>query len=292
MPHLFCFGLGYSALEFAQHLLSQSWTISGTTRRPEKASELQKMGIEAYVYDDREQAPQINEQLSNATHLLHSIAPTEAGDPVFANFADDISKSESLEWFGYLSTVGVYGNWDGAWIDEEAEPKPVSKRSKWRLAAENSWLQWAGENNKNLHVFRLSGIYGPKRSAIDRLLEGSARRIDKPGQVFNRIHVTDIARALFASTNSDANSEIYNLTDDEPAPPQDVVAYAAELLGVEAPPLVSFEDADLSPMGRSFYGENKRVSNARIKQQLNLDLLYPTYREGLRAIAENVSNDK
>ena len=292
MPHLFCFGLGYSALEFARHLQSHSWTISGTTAVRRKAGELQRSGIETFIYNDREQAPQINETLSHATHILHSIAPTEDGDPVLKDFADIISQSTSLKWFGYLSTVGVYGNWDGAWIDEEAEPRPVSERSKRRLTAENAWLRWARENDGNVHIFRLSGIYGPKRSAIDRLLEGAGRRIDKPGQVFNRIHVTDIARALFASINSDVNSEVYNLTDDEPAPPQDVVAYAADLLGMEAPPLVPFEDADLTPMGRSFYGENKRVSNARIKQQLNFELLYPTYREGMRAIVENVSTDK
>jgi nucleoside-diphosphate-sugar epimerase len=194
-----------------------------------------------------------------------------------------LADTSNLQWAGYLSTVGVYGDHDGAWVDEETPVDPQSKRSRMRVDAENAWLHRQAVVGFELGIFRLAGIYGPGRSALDKVRDGTARRIIKPGQVFNRIHVDDIGRVVAAAATRGAGG-VFNVSDDEPGPPQDVIAHAADLLGVDAPPEVLFEEADLSPMGRSFYGENKRVSNARIKQAFG-PMLYPTYREGLAALS-------
>ena len=304
MSELFCFGLGYSAMELATLLKDQGFSVSGTVRQSGKAKTLSQQNINAISIDEfgvsdvgilqrqhpqdgeREFRPDIVQAIARATHLLVSIAPNELGDPVLNNYKQLLVDTQNIKWIGYLSTVGVYGNHDGAWVDEETTPKPLSTRSKYRVQAENEWLQIGRETGKPVQLFRLAGIYGPGRNPLDKLRQGRARRIDKPCQVFNRIHVRDIARALIQSIEQPRSGAVYNVTDDEPAPPQDVIAYAADLLNMPPPPLISFEDSDLSPLGRSFYGENKRVSNARMKGELNFRLKFPTYREGLAALAD------
>lgn len=285
MTSLFCFGLGYSAAALARRLAAKGWRVAGTARSPEAVERLAAQGFDATLFSGQEPGPQVPEMLAAASHVLVSAAPDEAGDPVLHHHEADLANAANIGWIGYLSTVGVYGGHDGAWIDESAELRPKSTRSVRRVAAEQAWLDFAARSEQTVQIFRLSGIYGPGRSTIDKLRRGQARRIVKPGQVFNRIHVEDIAGALEASIAQPNPGAIYNVTDDEPAPPQDVVAYGAELLDMKPPPDIPFEEADLSPMGRSFYGENKRVSNARLKQELGYAFAYPTYREGLRALA-------
>ncbi len=280
---LFVFGMGYSSHAIADHLRKDTTWIGGTTRSSEKAERLVADGIDAFLFDGTAPTPEIDRALEGVTHLVISIAPNEEGDPVLLHHADRLASLQSLVWIGYLSTVGVYGNHDGAWVDETAECRPVSKRSVYRDKAERAWLALGEQCGVPTAVFRLSGIYGPGRNAFENFRKGTARRIDKPGQVFNRIHVEDIGQTVAAAARQKA-AGIFNVTDDEPAPPQDVVAYAAELLGVEPPPLIPFDEADLSPMGRSFYGENKRVSNRKIKDDLGIRLVYPTYRQALKAL--------
>jgi nucleoside-diphosphate-sugar epimerase len=241
---------------------------------------LRATGLNVVVFDGHQRSADLDRALATATHLIMSAAPTEAGDPLLAHH--DIAHATKLTWVGYLSTVGVYGNHDGAWVDEETPVDPQSKRSRMRVDAENAWLHRQALIGFELGVFRLAGIYGPGRSALDKVRDGTARRIIKSGQVFNRIRVDDIGRVVAAAATRGAGG-VFNVTDDEPGPPQDVIAYAADLLGVDAPPEVRFEQADLSPMGRSFYSENKRVSNAKIKQAFG-PMLFPTYREGLAGL--------
>jgi nucleoside-diphosphate-sugar epimerase len=216
--------------------------------------------------------------------MIHSIPPGPDGDPVLAHYRDQIATVGTLEWIGYLSTVGVYGDQGGRWVDETTLPKPNSARTEARVEAEAAWLEFGKETGIPAHVFRLAGIYGPGRSAFDKLTTGTARRIKKDGQVFSRIHVEDIGNVLEASIAQPNAGAIYNVADDEPAAPDAVVAYAAELLGVPPPPEVEFAEADLSPMARSFYEGSRRISNARIKSELEVKLRYPTYREGLASL--------
>ena len=222
--------------------------------------------------------------LAGTTHALISIPPDLEGDMVLRHFREDLAALPDLAWVGYLSTVGVYGDWQGQWVDETSPTRPISERSLRRVQAERAWLDFGKAAGKRVEVFRLAGIYGPGRSVIDTLRAGTARRIVKPGQVFNRIHVDDVARVLAAAIDKDAGHSIYNVSDDEPAPPQDVVAYAAELLGLPVPPEIAYETAGLAGLAASFWAESKRVGNARIKADLGVELMYPTYREGLRAL--------
>jgi nucleoside-diphosphate-sugar epimerase len=289
MKQLFCFGLGYSAGRIAERLMAQGWAISGTVRNPESVEKLRTKGYRAYVFDGGlgagAQSDEILAALATATHVLLSIPPDAEGDPALRAFGKAMEGSATLAWIGYFSTVGVYGDAEGDWVDEETEARPVSERGKRRLAAEQAWLALGGRGNKIVTVFRLPGIYGPGKSAVESLKNGSARRIIKPGQVFNRIHVEDIAAAVIAAIEKAQTSRVYNVTDDEPGPPQDVVAYGAELLGLPIPPGLDFATANLTPMARSFYSESKRVSNARMKKELGIALQFPTYREGLRDAA-------
>lgn len=285
MSKLVCFGLGYSARVFARRMLDKGWQVLGTTRRAESAERLRKAGFDVALFTGEAASGEVRDALAEATHVLISVAPGAGGDAVLAHHRDDLAAAPQLRWIGYLSTVGVYGDHGGAWVDEDTELNPKSDRSLFRAAAERAWLDFGAETGKPVQLFRLAGIYGPGRGPLESVRQGRSRRIVKPGQVFNRIHVEDIANVLEASIAKPRAGAIYNVTDDEPAPPQDVVAFAAETLGVEPPPEVAFEDADLSPMGRSFYGENKKVSNRRIKEELGVDLSYPTYREGVRAEA-------
>lgn len=286
---VFIFGLGYSARAFATQMRQDGWQVSGTTRSAEKAEDLRASDFEPIIYDGVANSA-IEAKLKSANVILVSIAPDPdgaegklpfGGDPVLRNFAGAIRSLPNKPWLGYLSTVGVYGNHDGAWVDETTVCRPVSKRSRARVAAENAWTDLAKDMGIPLGIFRLSGIYGPGRNPLEKVARGAGRRIDKPGQVFNRIHVDDIATALVSAVGKRAEG-IFNITDDEPSPPQDVVAFAAQLLDVEVPPLIPFNEADLSPMGRSFYGENKRVLNAKSKEILAMTYSVPNYRAGMQ----------
>ena len=276
---LFIFGLGYSAGAFARAFAPRAEWVRGTVR---SANRTAGEGIATIPWDGAAPSAEIAEALSAATHLLVSIPPGES-DPVLAHFSEAIAAAPNLKWIGYLSTVGVYGDYGGAWVSEKTTPHPKSARALQRLAAETAWGNLAASRALPLAIFRLAGIYGPGRNALANLAEGRAHRIVKPGQVFNRIHVDDIVAVLTAAVARTA-AGIFNVADDAPAPPQDVVAYAAALMGVEPPPEVPFDAAELTPMARSFYGDNKRVRNDRIRQELGLALRHPTYREGLAAM--------
>ncbi|MDQ8698816.1 SDR family oxidoreductase [Hyphomicrobium sp. LHD-15] len=284
MKKLFCFGLGYSAEALARRLSPAEWQITGTARSDDGVERIAALGYGAIRFDGHSPAPEATDALADATHVLISASPDELGDPVLRLHGGDLANAASLGWIGYLSTIGVYGNSDGQWIDETATPKPGVQRTKRRLEAEADWLTFAETHGKRVQVFRLGGIYGPGRSAIDDLRDGTARRIVKPGQVFNRIHVDDIATVLLAAANGAGRHTIYNVTDDEPSPSQDVIAYAADLMGLEPPPEIPFEQAELTPMGRSFYADNRRVSNRRLHDDLGVTLRFPTYREGMAGI--------
>ena len=285
MSKLFCFGLGYSARVLAARLAATGWRVSGTSRSHDGAKRIAEAGYDAFAFDGTRSVTAISEALRDATNVLLSVPPDADGDPVLRCHGDDLATSTKVSWIGYLSTVGVYGDHQGAWIDETTPANPQSERARRRLVAEDAWRALGKRTGKRVAIFRLPGIYGPGRSTLDNLRQGTARRLVKKGQVFNRIHVEDIARVLEAAMTKDGQHEIYNVTDDEPAPAQDTVAYAAELLGVTPPPEIAFEDAELSEMARSFYSENKRIRNKRIKSDLGVTLAYPTYREGLAAIS-------
>jgi len=281
---LFAFGLGFSAQELAGRLRSEGWEIAGTARDDAKIAQLCAAGYDVTRFSGTKDNPDLPPLLEGTTHLLHSIPPGPDGDPVLACYRDEIAKLGSLEWIGYLSTVGVYGDQQGRWVDEETTPKPNSARTEARVKAEQAWLDFGKEIGVPVQVFRLAGIYGPGRSVFDKLRAGTARRINKGGQVFSRIHVADIASVLEASIARPRASAIYNVADDEPAAPGDVVAYAAEMIGATPPPEIAFEDADLTPMARSFYEGSRRIGNALIKSELGVALRYPTYREGLASL--------
>ncbi|TGP45474.1 SDR family oxidoreductase [bacterium M00.F.Ca.ET.230.01.1.1] len=274
----FIFGAGYSGKAFAR-ANGQHEPVFGTTRTPEKFEALKLAGIEPLQFDGSLSAD-LGDALARTTHLIVSVAPDEAGDPVLNVAGDRLwKKMLALEWIGYLSTVGVYGDHVGDWVDETSACRPVSKRSVMRVAAEQEWLTLGRDIGKPVAILRLSGIYGPGRNALANLEDGTARRLVKPGQVFNRIHCDDIAGALWHLADRNLGG-IFNVTDDEPAPPQDVVAYAAGLMGIEPPPEIPFETAQLSPMARSFYGENKRVANKAIRAA-GYRFQFPNYRVAL-----------
>lgn len=277
---LLSFGHGYSAQALAALLIPQGWQVTGTTRAADKANAIHATGATPLIWPPQSEG--CAQALDTATHLLISAAPTAAGDPVLNMLSDHITRiAPRLEWVGYLSTTAVYGDHCGGWVDESTPPTPASKRGQWRLDAEAAWSTIP---NLPVHIFRLAGIYGPGRGPFAKLRAGTARRIIKPDQVFSRIHQADIAQVLAASIAQPNPGEIYNLCDDEPAPPQDVIAYAAELLGMPVPPEIPFDRAEMTPMARSFYGESKRVRNDRIKDELGIKLTYPGYRECLEAM--------
>ena len=280
---LFIFGMGFSSKAIAEKSRNAFGKIVGTTRSPEKIDALKNEGFDSIIFDGA-MTDEIAGELATASHLLISIAPGEA-DPILPLLTDINLQCPKLEWIGYLSTVGVYGNHDGEWVDELTELRPVSKRSKERVAAENSWRELATNANLPLAIFRLSGIYGPGRNTFKTIEKGKSRRLVKPGQVFNRIHVEDIGTAVALSMQSNIGG-IFNITDDMPAPPQDVVTYAYELIGKEPPAEIDFETADLTPMARSFYGENKRVSNAKSKSELGMSYKWPNYKVSLQRMWE------
>ena len=272
--HLLCFGLGYTARALSERFAASGWRVTGTSRDPE--------GPDCLCFD--REHPLGAPAFAGVTHILISIPPDDAGDPVLGRHGDDIARVPGLAWLGYLSTTGVYGDRAGGWVDERSELRPSSARGRRRVAAEAGWLELWRRRGVPSHIFRLAGIYGPSRSPFAALRAGAARRIDKPGQVFSRIHVEDLTSVLAASIANPRPGAVYNVCDDEPAAPDAVIAHAASLLGLPAPPLAAFDNAELSPIARSFYDDNKRVSNALIKEELGVVLRYPNYRAGLAAI--------
>lgn len=281
---LFCFGLGYSSLALARRMLDRGWEVAGTCRSAEKQSLLWRFGIEAHLFNNDRDMANAASALDGATHILDSIPPGTDPCPTLTRHGPDIVRAEKLRWIGYLSTTGVYGNTDGETVDEEAPLRPSGARGQARVEAEDHWYAMG----LPLHVFRLAGIYGPGRSTLDQVRAGRARRIDKPGHRFSRIHVEDIAEILAASIDHPNPNAAYNVCDDEPAEPSEVTTYACDLLGIDPPPLVPYQEARLgmSEMAQSFWNDNRVVSNKRIRKELGVELLYPSYREGLRAIYE------
>lgn len=280
---LFVFGLGYSAGFVARSLAADGATVAATVRLQSKADLWSGQGYSMHLFASKSRDPDVADALAAADALLVSVPPGER-DPALETYGDDISKAQNLRWIGYLSTVGVYGDHDGAWVDEATPPHPGGERLRRRLDAEAAWLSLGRAAGIPVHVFRLAGIYGPGRNQLVQLAEGTARRIVKPGQMFNRIHVEDIVQAVRASLARPRSGAVYNVADDEPAPPQDVVAFAAALCGRTPPPEIPYAEADLSEMSRSFYAANRRISNRLLKNELGVALRYPTYREGLAAL--------
>ena len=273
---LLSFGHGYSARALTP-LLSNDWRVIGTTRSEDKAATLLAQGTEPRIWPGADLIPALNA----ATHLLISAGPSDAGDPVLNELTEEIAaRKDQFEWVGYLSTTGVYGDHAGGWVDEDTPLSPSTKRGQLRVDAEAAWQAL----DLPLHIFRLAGIYGPGRGPFAKVRNGTARRIIKQGQVFSRIHVADIAQTLAASIANPNPGAIYNLCDDDPAPPEDVIAHAADLLGLPIPPAQDFETAEMTPMARSFYAESKKVRNDRIKTELGVKLIYPDYRVGLAAL--------
>ncbi len=282
MPTLLSLGHGYSAAALARLLLPRGWRIVGTARSPERLREVAATGVEARPWPGPDGAPGLRDAFADATHLLASVAPDEAGDPVLRALGEEVARAAPrLAWAGYLSTTGVYGDRGGGWVDEGSDLRPATARGRARVEAEAAWR---AVPHLPLHVFRLAGIYGPGRGPFEKVRTGAARRIVKEGQWFSRIHVEDIAQVLLASILRPNPGATYNVCDDDPAPPQDVIAEAARLLGLPPPPAMPFEGAEMTPMARSFYAESKRVRNDRIKEELGVRLLYPDYRTGLASL--------
>jgi nucleoside-diphosphate-sugar epimerase len=281
--HLFCFGLGFSASTLARALLLRRWSVAGTTRNGQLPARLAGLDVHVFPFDGSSAFADFESEIAKADHLLISAPPGMAGDPVLQQHHADLARFEHLKWVGYLSTTGVYGDHGGEWVDEQTPLQPINARSKRRQAAEDAWLNLWRDHNIPVHIFRLAGIYGPGRNALATLKSGRAKRVIKPGHMFSRIHVEDIALTLLQSMSHPLPGAVYNVCDNEAAPPQDVISYGAELLGMSPPPEVAFEDAEMTDMARSFYSDNKRVSNDRITQELGVRLKFPTYREGLQA---------
>lgn len=289
-PTLFCFGLGYTASALSKRLMAQGWSVRGTSRSEAACAELTEHGIAAWTFDRDRPLADAAAALDRVTHIISSVPPDAAGDPVIDHHGGHIAGlSTPLKWAGYLSTTGVYGDRGGGLVDEASDRRPATVRGERRVAAEDSWCDLWRCHDVPVHLFRLAGIYGPGRNALATVKRGQARRVVKPGQVFSRIHLDDISAVLEASIAQPNPGAAYNLCDDEAAPPQDVIAYACELLGLDPPPEVPFEEAELSDMARSFYGENKRVANDRIKRELGVSLTYPDYRLGLQALLKTGS---
>lgn len=280
----FIFGFGYTAQNLAPELIAHGFKVIGTSRTLDKT---QPNSINPQIIDLNYQS--IEENLKQATHILICIPPVSAiGDIVLNKYQELIIKQYPyLTWLGYLSSTGVYGDKQGDWVDEESACTPHTKTGIERLKAETAWYQFAKERNLPLHIFRLSGIYGPNRNAISRIMQGKKQSIFKENQVFCRIHVEDIVATILASIQSPKPLSIYNVSDDEPAPIHVIDSYASSLIKQNPPSLVPFADAQLSPMEQEFYANNRRVSNFKIKRELNVRLKYPSYKEGLSNIWEN-----
>lgn len=298
---VFVFGLGYSGTAIAKATQAAGWQVSGTVRTAEKAARLAGLGLDARVFDGTDTsaaddaAERLAETLREATAIVVTMGPDsdDAGDhdPILRHADRLFENARKLQSLVYLSTIGVYGDRDGAWIDETSEPDSDQTRSIRRVATEQAWKERANQLGAGAFIMRLGGIYGPGRSPLEKVRNGEARRIIKPGQVFNRIHVADIAGAVLAAIENPGQAGLYNVVDDEPTPPQDVIAHAAELLGLPVPPGIPIDEVEMSPMGLAFYANNKRVKNAKLKELLGDELVYPNYREGLAAERARMTPD-
>lgn len=290
MKKLFCFGYGYTCDVLAHEIMEvgkgQDWCIAGTTRDNEKRRFLRNQNIKSFLFDYQQPLEDPTLFLRDTTHLLISTPPDDDGDPVFLMHANDILNIPTLEWVGYLSSTSVYGDRAGGWVDESSEIRPTSKRGSRRAKAEDQWLSLFRSKKLPVHAFRLAGIYGPGRSALDSVRVGNARRIDKPGHAFSRIHVEDIVQTLIASMHKSNPGAAYNMADDLAAPSQEVIKCACEILGLPVPPLLPYDETDMAPIARSFYADNKRIKNDKIKNELGVTLKYPTYKEGLQNCLE------
>lgn len=290
-PQLLCLGFGYTASHFAKLAQAEGMAICGSCRTLTSSplrGEERGGGDAARLFQWHIGDPLPPDILEKTTHLLLSVPPTDEGDPVYLRHAKEIFAMPHLEWVGYLSATSVYGDAGGDWVDETTPPAPADERGKRRLLAENQWLSLHMEKGLPVHIFRLAGIYGPGRNALEDMKDGTARRLYKPGQVFSRIHVEDIARILMHSVQRPQPGEIYNCSDDAPAPSHEVVAYAAELLAMEPPPLTPIEEAEMTPMLKSFYAVSRRIANRKVKEALGVSLRYPDYRAGLQALLGTV----
>jgi nucleoside-diphosphate-sugar epimerase len=296
MPTLFCFGLGYTAAHYAAAFHSRFDRVFGTVRNSTRAAGMNQ-GDKAWrtvlAFDGMSMSPDVRAAIADSDHVLVSIPPDATGDVVLAACGTALSQAPRLRSVVYLSTIGVYGNHDGAWVDEESECRPGAQRSLQRHAAEHAWQTFGTRAGIPVAILRLAGIYGPGRNALVGAKNGTARRVVKPGQIFNRIHVADIASAIEAAFERRADG-IFNVADDEPSPPEDPISFAANLLQVEAPPEIPFSEAQasMSPMGLSFYAEAKRAKNDKLKSVLGVSLEYPTYREGLTALHRDCQSGK
>ena len=279
MKQALILGHGYTAGFLTPLLRAGGWHVMGTTRAD--ADRLRTAGAEPLLWPGDESA--IRAAIAGADAILISAGPDQGGDPALADFAADLARSRP-HWLGYLSTTGVYGDRDGGWVDEGSALAPTTRRGRDRVAAEQAWQALAAEHDLPLHIFRLAGIYGPGRGPFAKLRAGTARRIVKPGQIFSRIHAEDIAQVLMASIRAPRPGAVYNVCDDDPAPPEAVIGHAADLLGLPLPPAEDYASADMTPMARSFYAESKRVANDLIKRELGVRLIYPDYRAGLAAL--------
>ena len=286
MNHLLCFGFGFSAQALAKRLDPSHWRVTGTSRSAAGAAKITAQGFEGVVFDALDSIPK------TVTHIVSSAPPDANGDPVLLRFSEGLkAAAQHVKWVAYLSTTGVYGDHAGAWIDEETALTPNTERGSRRVAAEATWVALWHAHGLPVHVFRLAGIYGPGRNVFLSLLNGTAKRVIKENQIFSRIHVEDIAGVLEASLHRPNPGRCYNVADDFPCPPQDVVLYAAEMLAVAPPPETPFAEAELSPMARSFYADSKRTRNNRVKEELGYQFQYPTYHEGLAAIFAELQHE-
>jgi len=292
-PHLFCFGLGYTASRLAGRLLKEGWIVSGTCREGTRCREWEALGVHCTLFSRDRPLTDAAARLASVTDVLSSVPPDEAGDPVLDGHGEALAALSGLRWIGYLSTTGVYGDTGGAIVDETAPVRPTAARSERRAKAEQAWLDLFRGNQSPVHIFRLAGIYGSGRSPVEQVLAGEARRIDRPGHLFSRIHVDDIATVLRTSMARPDPGRIYNVCDDEPAAPADVIAHACALLGQPEPPLIPFHEAaaEMSPMALSFWQDSRRVDNGRLKRDLGVKLRYPNYRAGLAAIVEEMQQN-
>jgi nucleoside-diphosphate-sugar epimerase len=282
---LFCFGLGFTGSALVREVRARGWIASGSCRENTQKEFWAEAGVQSYCFDGKETSEAVENAVRGASHVLVTIPPQkDAGDVVFKYFKKILTGSPQLQWLGYLSTTGVYGNRDGDWVDETSELKPGFDHQRRRVEAEDQWRNLYREHQVPVHIFRLAGIYGPGRNLLQRVRQGSARRIDQPGLVFNRIHVEDVVQVLSASMGHPHPGAIYNVSDDVPSSPAEAVAFACELLHADVPPLIALEDAELSKMARGFYLTNKKVRNHKIKKELGVQFRYQDYKAGLRAL--------
>jgi len=285
--YLFCFGLGFTGSAMVSEIQTKGWKVSGTSRESAHKIAWAEADVQSHLFNGIEDSDAVGNALREASHVLVTIPPQkDAGDVVLSHFKRNLADSSQLQWLGYLSTTGVYGNRDGGWVDETSELKPGFDHQRRRVEAEEEWLALFRKHQVPVHIFRLAGIYGPGRNLLQRVRMGAARRINQPGLVFNRIHVEDVVQALCASMDHPHPGAIYNVSDDVPSSPAEAVAFACDLLHVEVPPVITLEEAELSKMGRGFYQTNKKVRNHKIKEELGIQLRYPDYKAGLRALLD------